>query len=434
MTPGARLQSAIELLTAVKNAAAPADRVTTRFFRARRFAGSKDRRAIIERLYEILRRQGELTWRLQEIGAPLTPRWLVLAALVCFDDMPPAEIAALFDGARFTPAVLDDEERALLARLAVPPEETMPDWAAGNYPSWLESAVKQRYGADWAAEMAAATDRAPVDLRVNSLKTTRAKVLAELKESGIEAAACPFAPLGIRLAERERITGHPLYERGAIEVQDEGSQLVAHLVAAEPSHQVVDLCAGAGGKSLALAAAMQNSGQIYACNIDRRRLAELSNRMQRAGVRNLQVRPLSAAIDGRLTDLQGHADRVLIDAPCSGSGTWRRNPDQKWRLTAEDMDRYVRTQDNLVRRGAELCRPGGRLIYATCSFLAEENERRIERFLKLTPAFRCLPITDIWLDLKDGSGPLNTGPYLALSPAKHGTDAFFAAVLERQAE
>ncbi len=430
MTPAARIQSAIELLTVIESGKAAADRAAAGFFRARRFIGAKDRRAVAERVYGILRCRGVLLWRLRQAGAEATPRALMVAALLDLGGASPEGVAMLFNGGKFAPPPLDPQERALLAHLAAEQQEAPPDWAVGNYPEWLDAAVKERFGAGWLNELAALAGRAPLDLRVNTLLTGRDEALAALRADGIEAEATAYSPIGIRLAERGRITAHPLFRAGAIEVQDEGSQLAALLTDARPGQQVVDFCAGAGGKSLAMAATMANKGQIYAADIDRRRLAALGRRAQRAGIRNLQGRRLARLDAPWLAELDGRADRVLIDAPCSGTGTWRRNPETRWRLTPEVIRHGVRTQDALLARGGALVRPGGRLVYVTCSFLREENEARVEHFLRQHADFRLLPITQIWLEILAGTCPAEGG-YLMLTPARHDTDAFFVAVLAR---
>ena len=429
MTPAARLHAAIELLAMIEAGHGAADRIVAGYFRGRRYAGAKDRRAIAERLYAILRHRGELAWRLANAGAPVDPRRLALAGLVVVDRLALDEIDRLCDGGRFAPTPLEGEERSWLAGLD--DAATPPDWARGNYPDWLDDAVKQRFGADWPSELAAMATRAPLDLRVNALKTERDVALAALRADAIAADPCPWSPLGIRLASRVRITDHRLYREGHVEVQDEGSQAVALMAAAGPGMQVIDLCAGAGGKSLVLAGQMANTGQIYACDVDRRRLAELASRMQRAGARNIQTHVLDKPDDPWLDQYAGRADLVLVDAPCSGTGTWRRNPDLIWRLTAADLDRYRRHQQSLLARAAGLVRPGGRLVYVTCSFVAAENEAQIDQFLAANGEFSALPVERFWHENLSGACP-SKGPYIMLTPARQATDAFFAAILKRR--
>ncbi len=434
MTPAARVQSAIELVQQIEAGPTPADRLVADYFRHRRYAGAKDRRAIRERLYGVLRARGMLAWRLTKVEAPVDARRLVLAGLAATDGLGVGELDRLCDGAKYAPSPLTETERAWLTTLQaapMPDAPLPPDWARGNYPDWLDDAVKSRFGADWPTEMAAFGDRAPLDLRANTLKTTRAAVLEALDADGIAAEPCPFSPVGVRLNDPVRITDHRLYKTGRVEVQDEGAQAVALLAAAQPGMQVIDLCAGAGGKSLVLAARMANSGQIHAFDIDRRRLSQLAVRMQRAGVRNLQARLIAGIADPWLERLDGKADLVLVDAPCSGSGTWRRHPEQGWRLTRAGLDRYCGRQRELLARAAGLVAPGGRLVYATCSFLGQENEAQADTFVAANPSFSVLPAAPNWHGNLTGAYP-SKGPYLMLSPARHATDAYFAATFERR--
>lgn len=443
MQPGARIQSAIELVAEIENGRGAADRTVADYFRSRRYAGSGDRSAIAEFVYGVLRRRAELVWRLDRAGAaPLmaddggagTARLLMIAELALGERGGATEIAARFDGARFSPPALDAAERALLTALTrasgADGEEEMPDWVRGNYPQWLDPALRSRFGAALGPELAALNGRAPVDLRVNRLKADREEALAALSGEGVAAAPCPLSPLGIRLVRRAPVRATPPYRRGWIEVQDEGSQLVALLTGARPGMQVIDLCAGAGGKTLALAAAMENRGQIYACDRDRRRLLRMAPRIRRAGVRNVQVHRVGERGDALLGALAGQADRVLLDAPCSGSGVWRRNPEAKWRLDAAMLDRYQEAQRRLLASAAPLVREGGYLVYATCSVLECENEAQIHRFVERTPGYRLVPVAEVWRRTLPGSCPA-AAETLLLSPHRHGVDGFFVAILER---
>lgn len=423
MTPGARLAAAIELYQAITDGRDPADRLLTNWARKHRYAGSKDRRAVAELVYGTLRRAEALAWRLARQGAAATPRLMVLAA----SGLTPAELTLRADD-RFAPAGPDDAEAAALTALAGPAPAEMPDWAVAGYPAWLDASLRRRFGDRTAAEMAAMAGRAPVDLRANTLKTTRDSALAQLAAEGISARPTARSPLGLRLDAHDRLDEMALVREGLVEPQDEAAQLCALLVAAEPGMQVVDYCAGAGGKSLALAAQMRNKGQVYALDRDPRRLQRLVPRAQRAGARNIQARPIRAD-DPWARELAGRCDRVLVDAPCSGTGTWRRNPEARFRLTPDMLASHLRRQDQVLRDAADLVRPGGRLIYATCSLLPEENEDRVAAFLNDHPDFAVLPIGRLW----DAAwGPCPGEPYLTLSPAAHDTDGFFTAVLTRQ--
>ena len=442
MRPGARVAAAIEILSEIESGAAPADRAFARYFRSRRYAGSKDRSAVSDLVYSVLRRRGELEWRLSQASTPVITeadgraRCLVLAELAAEGRAAP-EIDELFDGKDHAPGALEGGERDLLIVLERRPGNAPPDWVYGNYPEWLDGALRSRFGADLLAEMGALNGRAPLDLRVNTLKAERGEVIARLALDAIEGEPCPYSPAGLRLTGAARVTSHPAFREGTLEVQDEGSQIVALLVGAEPGMHVVDLCAGAGGKALAMAATMENLGQIFACDVSHRTLERLAVRRKRAGVRNLQTHLLS---DGRgaaaLADTHGLADRVLLDVPCSGSGAWRRNPDAKWRLTPEILNSHVVRQRRLLEEGASLVRAGGRLIYATCSILPAENEEQIDAFLAAHGEFVLRPVGEIWPAVLSGECPAGEGPArgdtLLLTPQRTNTDGFFVAIMERR--
>ncbi|MSP41938.1 MAG: RsmB/NOP family class I SAM-dependent RNA methyltransferase [Alphaproteobacteria bacterium] len=426
MTPAARVKSAIDILESLMPSAKPADRFLNDWARSNRYAGSKDRHWIFELVYAVLRRRAEFAFNVGGDDA----RHLVLAALKLEEQLSLEQAEALFTGDKYSASLLDDAERAVYARAA--DETEMPDWVHGNYPQWLEPALQDSLP-DVLLEMRALAVRAPLDLRANRLKATREKALAALVEEDIQAAASPLSPDGIRITGRARITGAAAFIDGLVEVQDEGSQLAASLVCAKPGQQVVDLCAGGGGKSLAMAAAMQNRGQIHALDAVPGRLKAMPERMQRAGAHNIQI-VMDAA--PALANLKGRAHRVVLDVPCSGTGAWRRNPDSKWRLTQEALARHMTAQDALLRQGAGLVAPGGRLIYITCSLLRCENADRIDAFLAQESRFAPLPAAALWAEgvgtpLPDFITP--EVPYIILTPARSGTDGFFICAMERRA-
>jgi 16S rRNA (cytosine967-C5)-methyltransferase len=445
MTPAARVQAVIDLVGEVERSIGeqgrPADRLVRDYFKSRRYAGSKDRAQVTERLFAILRRRAEWLWRLgADNGVP--PRLMVAAALVCGENCQLSELAPLFDGSPYGPPVLSSTETDVLARVTGKSLEGAPGWVVVGYPEWLQPHLENRFGGDLADEMKALNQRAPLDLRTNTLKAMRDAALAALAAEGVSAEPTPLSPLGIRAHGRARVTGLTVFQGGQIEVQDEGSQVAALLADARPGAQVVDMCAGGGGKTLALAAAMENRGQIYAADTDPRRLKQLDTRLTRAGARNVQ----SGQIDGAgasfpgegniLSGLNGRADRVLIDAPCSGTGAWRRNPDAKWRLTPGMLARHVERQDRLLSRAALLVKPGGRLIYVTCSVLRDENEYRVAAFLAGNPEFRSIPVAEVWREALGTQCPSNavSGDFLFLTPQRHGTDGFFVAVLVEKSD
>jgi len=431
MTPGARLQAAIDILSSIATTRHPADRVFDGWARGSRFAGSKDRAAVGELVYSVLRHQAELTTAL---GSE-EPRLLALGAVSLIDLAGPVAAMALADGARHAPAPLEPEEAAALKQ-AVLPGENAPAHIRLNYPQWLEVEFEGAFGDRLETEMAALMMRAPTDLRVNSLKGDRETALAALTEAGVELEPTPLAPLGLRLTARANVQGLQAFRDGLIEMQDEGSQIACLLTGAQPGEQVVDLCAGGGGKTLALAAMMGNRGQIHACDTDRRRLGKLMPRAQRAGARNVQIRfikpdAMALGLDADLAELEARMDCVLIDAPCSGTGAWRRSPDARWRLTPELLASYGAAQEEVLERGALAVKPGGRIVYVTCSLLPSENEVRISTFLEAHPEFELAAWEDFWPTGHRAPGAPRGGA-LRISPASTGTDGFYVAILKRK--
>jgi 16S rRNA (cytosine967-C5)-methyltransferase len=419
MTPSARLQAAIEILTGLQTRSTPADRLLRDWFRARRYAGSKDRAAIGEFVFTILRHRASLGWRM---GGDESPRALVLAALQA-EGKSPEDVAVLFDGSKYGPPPLSDAETA---RLSAPPQsESPPLYVQGEFPAFLEGELVRAFGADLVAETQALCARAPVDLRVNTLKAAREDVLRALRGDGVAAAETPYSPIGIRIAgERLAVDlrRSALFESGAIEFQDEAAQIAAILCAAKPGERICDLAAGAGGKSLALAAAMENEGEIVACDVAAGRLARIGPRAARAGATIITPHLLN---HGLPTDL---FDAVLVDAPCSGSGTWRRQPELKWRTSPEWLAELAAAQRRLLADGAKLVRNGGRLIYATCSVLPSENEDRMAEFLAQNRKFSVLPVGPVWQAVVGRALPV-AGDKFRASPYATGTDGFFACVM-----
>jgi 16S rRNA (cytosine967-C5)-methyltransferase len=317
--------------------------------------------------------------------------------------------------------------RALKARLATP----LPPAVAADLPDWLWERLGAAYGdAERAALARAWVAPAPLDLRVNLLKTTRAEARAALAASGIAAEPTPYSPLGLRVAGRPALARHPLFTAGAIEVQDESSQLVGFLVAPKRTDMVVDFCAGAGGKTLLLGALMRSQGRLYAFDTHDRRLANLKPRLARSGLSNVHPQLLTHERDTKVKRLAGKIDRVLVDAPCTGFGTLRRNPDLKWRQPESALAELAAKQQAILAAAATLVKPGGRLVYATCSVLPEENEAVVGAFLAASPAFAR---GDAAAELARAGIALDTGPALQLYPHRHGCDGFYAAVLTRTA-
>jgi 16S rRNA (cytosine967-C5)-methyltransferase len=418
----------------------PADAALSAFFRARK-SGAKDRAFIAETAYAVLRRK-RLLERLAACGpnlepaflapgatpkrAPRTPgarrispRELVLLSLSRVRGMSQRQLeGALLPG-----------EAEWLAEIRRQPEPELTLAEQLDFPDWLVERLASRMTPEELLALARALNTpAPLDLRVNTLKAERDGVVARLAADGIVATPCPYSPLGLRLKTKPYLQKHPAYLDGSIEVQDEGSQLLGYLLAPKRSEMVVDFCAGAGGKTLILGAMMRSTGRLYAFDVSDKRLAKLKPRAARAGLSNVHPACLSGENDTRVKRLAGKADRVLVDAPCSGLGTLRRNPDLKWRQSPQSVDELSVKQAAILAAAAKLLRPGGRLVYATCSILAEENEDIVSAFLATHADFHRLSAQEV---LAAQGIVIDCGEDMRLSPQKHGTDAFYAAVLER---
>ncbi|MBX9774561.1 MAG: RsmB/NOP family class I SAM-dependent RNA methyltransferase [Xanthobacteraceae bacterium] len=436
MTPAARLSAAIEVLADIDTRRRPAADALKDWGLSHRFAGSGDRAAIAGLLYDALRRKASSAFIMRDD----TPRAVLLGMLRRERKLDLAAIASLADGSRFAPPPLTDTERARLeaASLDSASLDGAPPWVAGDYPEWLDPNFAKTFGDERVEEGAALASRAPLDLRVNTLNATRDAALAELAE--LSPAPTRWSPLGLRIAlaadaRSPAIHAEPAFIKGRIEIQDEGSQLAAIMADARPGQQVIDLCAGAGGKTLALAAAMENKGQLFATDDDKRRLAPIHERLERAGVRNVQVRTPRGASDV-LADLAGHADLVLIDAPCTGTGSWRRNPDAKWRVRPGALDQRIKDQSELLDRAAALVKPGGRIAYVTCSVLAAENGEQVRGFLERHPEFAVVPPTETTAVLGERAflfrrAVLTMDEGILMTPRRTDTDGFFVSVLRK---
>jgi 16S rRNA (cytosine967-C5)-methyltransferase len=433
LTPGAQVAAAIDILTAIDRGERPADDVAADFFRRRRYIGAKDRAHIAGHVYTVLRHRPALDWWARKHPVEIGPRSRVLAALVLAEGWRSEVVTACCDGDRFRPAPLSEAEERLVRGLAT---RTLrhPDMSravANDLPGWLEPYFERVFGEGLEREMAALNAAAPIDLRANLLKADRETARRALATEGISAEPTPWSPIGLRLAERVPLGGLIAFKEGLVEVQDEGSQITAFLADARPGMRVVDFCAGAGGKTLALAAGMANRGKLVACDVSARRLERAVRRLRRAGVGNAERRVLTSERDKWVKRHASGFDRVLVDAPCLGTGTWRRNPGDKWRVTPEDLADFIVRQQEILRSAARLVRPGGRLIYATCSVLREEDEAQAEAFLAAEPEFSVVPAARAWNETIGGLSP-GGERYLRLTPARHGTDGFFVAIFERK--
>jgi 16S rRNA (cytosine967-C5)-methyltransferase len=411
----ALFEAAREALTRVLEFRHPADAVLAHYFRERRTLGQKDRAFIAEAVFGVLRHHRVLA----HLAHDVTPRRLLLLWLVRFDDTAVSAVSSL---------ISPPEAEWLAAGQSAPSDDLLPAVRA-ELPDWVWTRLNAHMTEPELMALGAALQApAPLDLRVNVVRASRPAVLEQLRKSGVPARETPYSPIGVRLEGKPAINRHPLFLEGAVEVQDEGSQLVAYLVAARRRDLVVDFCAGAGGKSLMLGAMMQSQGRVYAFDVSAARLERLKPRLKRSGLSNLHPQLLRSELDPKVKRLSGKIDRVLVDAPCSGLGTLRRNPDLKWRQSPEAVAEMRAKQASVLHAASRLVKTGGRLVYATCSLLREENEEIVKAFLDTERSFAIVPAGEA---LKQQGIGLDTGDYLRLWPHLHGTDGFFAAVLER---
>ena len=419
------VDSLAKLLAVLLRFDGPADALMSRHFKMDRQLGPRDRSLVAEAAFDALRRLASLRWILQTADPLRAPRLAAMTVLARQHG-----IAAL--GARS----LRGDERAVRSALGIDLRHAPPAVQA-EVPSWLFARVQAQYPDDWRALFEALAQPAPLDLRVNTLKAEREAVLAELRSATrthapLGAEPTPYSPDGIRLMDKPALTRWPLYKDGLIEVQDEGSQLIARLVAPRRGEMVVDFCAGAGGKTLALGALMRSTGRLYAFDVHAKRLAGLGPRLARSGLSNVYPAAIASEADVRVKRLAGKIDRVLVDAPCSGTGTLRRNPDLKWRFDEREVARLKGVQAAVLAGAARLVKPGGRLVYSTCSVLAEENQEMIERFVADHPQFAVVDAPAILAAQGiEVDHAARFAPWFVMLPHLHGCDGFFAAVLER---
>ncbi|HET7885137.1 MAG TPA: RsmB/NOP family class I SAM-dependent RNA methyltransferase [Bradyrhizobium sp.] len=431
MTPAARLSAAIELIETIDSDRVPAAQALKEWGTAHRFAGSGDRAAIAGLVWDVLRRRASSAFIMGEDSA----RARLLGMLRLERGLSTDNIGALCDGGRFAPSPLTDAERSALASRSL---DGAPAPIAGDYPEWLDPHFAEVFGEERAAEAAAMASRAPLDLRVNTLKAKRDKMLGAIAHLG--AVPTRWSPIGLRIelsadAKNPGIAAEEAFIKGQIEVQDEGSQLAALLSAAKPGEQVIDLCAGAGGKTLALAAMMQGKGRLIATDHDKRQLAPIHERLSRAGVHNCEVRTPKGETEV-LSDIRASADLVVIDAPCTGTGTWRRNPDAKWRIRPGALEVRLKAQADVLDRAGPLVKPGGRIAYITCSVLPSENGAQIRGFLARHPGFAIVPAAEVTAALWDkaedfAAATLQSPEGLLMTPRRTGTDGFFVSVLRK---
>ncbi len=416
MLSKAQFSSVIEALNLILPLTSPADVSLRRFFRERPQLGSHDRAVVAETIYAILRRR-----LLLEALAPRgTPREMALLALVKLDGKSIRELEPL----------LEKGEVEWLSQAKGVDVGSLPFAVQADLPDWIAEKLIAQYGEGETLQLARALrEPAPLDLRVNTMLANRDEVLRQLAQEGIGAAATPHSPVGVRLVDKPALQTHPLYLQGRIEVQDEGSQLLGFLLAPKRREMVVDFCAGAGGKTLLLGALMHSQGRLYAFDVSDKRLSNLKPRLARSGLSNVQPQLIDSERDNRIKRLAGKIDRVLVDAPCSGLGTLRRNPDLKYRQTPEGVKELIEKQSAILASAASLVKPGGRLVYGTCTFLREENEDVVEAFLAKHPDFELVNAKEA---LAKQRIEIECDAMMRLTPHRHGTDGFFAALLERR--
>ncbi len=420
MHPNALLDLSCELLRSVLKFDAPADGQVSAFFRKHKALGQRERHALAETAYAVLRQRLLLQHLAQSGSGPMERR---LALLAWQGD-------AAFIAKAQTP-----QEQQWLAQVGQVDKASLAPKLRHNLPDWLAEPLLARLGEQGFWQLAEAMNQgAALDLRVNPLKAKREEVIAALKQAGVEALPMPFSPWGLRVQGKPALNKLEVFTQGAVEVQDEGSQLLALLLDAKRGEMVVDFCAGAGGKTLALGAAMRNTGRLYAFDVSGHRLENLKPRLARSGLSNVYPAQIAHERDERIKRLAGKIDRVLVDAPCSGLGTLRRNPDLKWRQSPQAIAELQSKQLAILESAARLLKPGGRLVYATCSLLDTENEAVAQAFSEKHPAFKLLPAEAALERAQvNAADQLCENGYLRLWPHRHQTDGFFAAVWEKTA-
>lgn len=433
MTPAAQLQAVIELITHYEQGKADgyrtgADVSFAYFVKQRRYIGAKDKKAIARLFYYILRHQASLIWWASQHNMTANARLKTLLGALFLDNLPAQRIDALCGEDKYAPKALSDKDRALLDDCAAHGclfHDTMPEPARYNAPDWIIKKLRKHYGDETLPILEALMQEAPIDIRVNIVKTNRETVLDILRKAGIDAEPTVYAAYGIRIKQRVALHTLDAFHAGLFDVQDEGSQLLASIVNATPKQRVIDFCAGAGGKTLAIAAHMQNKGKILAWDVHAKRMKDLPKRLKRAGIDNVEVRQIAHEHDAYIKRHKHSADWVLVDAPCSGTGTWRRNPDARWNITKEEVHDLTALQLSILESAARLVKDGGALVYGTCSLLPEENNQLVEHFLKKHPHFSLEPPVNF---------PIKCDSMIALTPYHHHTDGFFAAILRKNSK
>ena len=426
----------MDLWDLIERAKIPMDNICGDYFRNRKYIGSKDRADVAERVYSLMRARAHMTWWRDRIGLDHSARSRTLIYAILIDGRDFKNVTDLCDGGKYSPDPLSDQEHTALKKLEGQRFEhpDMPVLTRVECPEWAEDPLRAVFGDEFESEMEAMIPPAHLDVRVNTIKAARDDVRAMLEKQDIDSIACPYSPVGLRLTGKAFLSKTKAFAKGLIEIQDEGSQILAALCCARPGMQVLDYCAGGGGKTLALAAEMEGKGRIVAMDIEERRLAKAKPRLTKAGIHNFELRPIADDKHRKWFKRQKDKfDVVLIDAPCSSSGTWRRNPDLRWNTYGPTREAIQGMQADILEKVAHSVKPGGRLVYATCSLFRTENEDQIELFLNNHPEFSLIPAAKVWEEssLQDEC-PVD-GDMVRLTPYRHGTDGFFAAIMEKRA-
>ncbi len=432
MRDGARIQSSIEILERMQNSKIPMDNNIRDYLHHKRYIGSKDRKVIVELPYNVVRAHARLGWWLDKVGLEDSPRSRVIAYLM-LDGLSCHDLKIRFVDEKYCPGELSEAELKAIQKLEnqTLTHDDMQASVKCECPDWARERLETLYGDEFEAQLKAMLDPAPLDLRVNTIKIDVEQTQNSLKKDDVETVRTTYSPYGLRTLGKPYMSATKAFHKGFVEIQDEGSQLIAYICDVKPGMRVLDYCAGGGGKTLGLAAQMGGKGIIFATDNDSRRLEKGRRRYKKADVHNIEVRSLEDEKNRKWLRRQKDAmDVVLVDAPCSSSGTWRRNPDLRWNQYGPSLDEIKLSQAEILERVADKVKVGGRLVYATCSLFVEENEGQIEAFLANHPEYQLLPIPEIWPQ-KATPCPVQ-GSYLRLTPKDHQTDGFFTAVLQRQ--
>lgn len=425
MKPGARILATQEILEEFEREKSPLDKICHHYFKSRRYIGSQDRRMISNMVYDVMRKKALLGYWALQVGLEDTPR----SQLLVYNRK--AQLDELYIERSYHPSPLTPQERKSLKDLPETLQDhSLPDHIKYAYPEWVDSHLHQAFPENFAEELEALSKPGSFDMRVNSLKANREEMQKSLFKQGFETQSMSYSPFGFRSVKRLPLDQTTEYKNGCIEVQEEGSQLISLLVDPKPGQQVLDFCAGAGGKTLLLSALMKNKGHIIATDTHSKRLENCKKRLKRAGCENAQCKLIDSENDSFLQEKQNFFDRVLVDAPCSGSGTWRRNPDLKWRFTEDDLKELCLKQRRILAAAAPLVKPGGRLIYATCSLFFIENEQQIMDFRENHVHFNLEKAPEILQTSINKQ--VCRGNYMKLTPYQQGTDGFFVAVLTKK--